>query len=98
MTQRDYTVNSPNPDAVQFLPGDSSMVKMLKVTRWALLRGGTFKAMELQARFGCTRSMAYAYYYAWRKVFGDKSPPRSRIAHRADDMPPKLNLDSLIGE
>lgn len=84
-------------EVTQFHPGDSSMVKMMKVTRWALLRGGTFKAGELQARFGCTRSMAYVYYYAWRQVFGDQ-PPMRAFHHRAEAAPvnPKVNLESLL--
>jgi hypothetical protein len=89
----------PDVQVTQFQPGDSSMLKMLKVTRWALLRGGTFKATELQARFGCTRSMAYAYYYVWRKVFGDQPPPRA--FHKRPEPPatdiPKIALTDLLG-
>jgi hypothetical protein len=82
----------------QFMPGDSAMLKMLKVTRWALLRGGTFKAGELQARFGCSRSMAWSYYYAWVQVFGKEPPPRR--GHATTQTTPgdlsRIDLDSLL--
>jgi hypothetical protein len=95
----------PIGDAVtQFQPGDSSMVKMLKVTRWALLRGGTFTATELQDRFATTKSMAYTYTYAWRAVFG-KAPPLRAHPHRAQAVdgapgngqsPKRIDLSTLL--
>lgn len=88
----------PNPELTQFQPGDSSMVKMLKVTRWALLRGGTFKPTELQKRFGTSKSMAYSYTNAWRQVFGTQPPPRARREIPAEPPSPKINLSDLLGE
>lgn len=89
--------STANCDHTQFQPGDSAMLKMLKVTRWALLRGGTFKAGELQARFGCSRSMAWSYYYAWRKVFGKEPPPRARQGKpvTSPGEPPRIDLSTL---
>lgn len=91
-----------DPALTQFQPGDSAMTKMLKVTRWALQRGGRFTAPELMARFGTTKSMAYAYTKQWRAVFGTEPPPRaSRYAHKNGLPPspkgkPKVSLDSLL--
>lgn len=90
-------------EVVQFHPGDSSMVKMAKVTRWALMRGGTFKAMELKERFGCSRPMAYAYWRAWVQVFG-YGPPLRSYSYRAQDPPAsgngqpekRIDLSSLL--
>jgi hypothetical protein len=90
----------PDPEVTQFQPGDSSMLKMLKVVRWALLRGGTFTPMELKRRFGTTKCMAYSYHREWVKVFGHEPPPRARVSpNKADPLPaPRINLDSLLGE
>lgn len=90
----------PDPAITQFQPGDSSMLKMLKVTRWALLRGGTFTAPELQRRFGTSKCMAYTYTAEWRKVFGREPPPRARPGPPKAIEPgaPRINLDTLLGD
>lgn len=95
-----------NPALTQFQPGDTSMAKMLKVVRWALLRGGRFTPPELRRRFGCSKTMAYSYHAEWRKVFGDQPPPRARVEVPAAPInpkapkpgPPRVNLDSLLGD
>jgi hypothetical protein len=95
--------NSPSvpadPTVTQFQPGDPSPLKMLKVVRWALQRGGTFTALELRARFGTSKCMAYDYTRYWRQVFGDQPPPRARkggLKQGTEANLKPITLDSLL--
>lgn len=91
----------PDPAVTQFQPGDPSPLKMLKVARWALLRGGTFTALELRARFGTSKCMAYDYTRYWRQVFGTEPPPRARkggVKQGTTEVPEPINLDSLLDD
>jgi hypothetical protein len=91
----------PDPAVTQFQPGDPSPLKMLKVVRWALQRGGKFTALELQARFGTSKCMAYDYTRYWRQVFGDQPPPRARrpgVKQATDPERKPIPIDSLLGD
>ena len=74
-TRKPIDQHKINASYDQILKSDSASLKVLKVTKWALMRGGTFTAAELRRRFpNVSKPHSYRIVKEWRSVFGLTAP------------------------